>query len=246
MKSFFNSFGSIFFITIPIAGLICIIALIGALFELHKDRWLFFFALLFPLILLSSIYTFTKLKISKMLRDKVNEEDKILKLTSVSNFLFILFLFFCFPIITFDISEIVNEAILYTKSKNLNYKKSKFIILNDKNENVNLDIFHADTPEKQGIGMMGLTELRFNQGMYYSLEENELLKFSTKYIKVELEEIVIGDNLEVLEIVETSICKEKKCPVYTSNFKAKKFIEVLKGFTARNYISPGNKIQILD
>ncbi|HNH11346.1 MAG TPA: DUF192 domain-containing protein, partial [Leptospiraceae bacterium] len=100
----------------------------------------------------------------------------------------------------------------------------------------------ADTPEKQGIGMMAVSELKDGEGMLYVFEKEEVPKFSMNQIRLELEEIVISRDFTVAEIISTEPCTQKKCPVYRGSKKAEYSLEVPKGFSERKSIVPGNRI----
>lgn len=232
----------IFLLTVPIVGLICIVASVGIMTDVSRDGWFPLLLYLFVPAVSSVFYTLARYQL--IFKDSAEHPDSEgLSLSQkVSGFSLAVFFVSAVIMVLANLPEMADEALLYTKSKNLVFERKEISIVSEKGEKFSVQAMIADTPEKQGIGMMAVSELASNEGMLYVFEKEEIPKFSMSRIRLELEEIVISRNFTVIEVISTEPCPQKKCPVYKGSKPAMYSLEVPRGFSEKNRIIPGNRI----
>lgn len=232
----------IFFLAVPAVGILCIAASVGIMTDVSRDRWFPMLLYLFVPAVSSILYTLARFGL--VFKDTEIPDPSGKMTAAQKSFAVNLTVFFISSVLILiaDVPGMADEALLYTKSKNLVFEKKEISIINKKGEKYSVQAMIADTPEKQGIGMMAVSELKDGEGMLYVFEKEEVPKFSMNQIRLELEEIVISRDFTVAEIISTEPCTQKKCPVYRGSKKAEYSLEVPKGFSERKSIVPGNRI----
>lgn len=246
----------IFLLSVPIVGVLCLAASFGILMEISSDRWFPILLYLFVPAVSSLFYTLARFGLLPKSRDLELENDlqlesgaslRMEKLTikqKVSAVSLSVFFISAVMLIFADLPEMGKAALLYTRSKNLVLEKKDMRLKSEAGETISVSIMLADTPEKQGIGLIAVSALNPNEGMLYIFEKEEIPRFSMRYISLHLEEIVISRDLTVTEIISTEPCSEKKCPVYQGSKPALYSLEVPKGFSAKNRIVPGSRAEL--
>lgn len=229
----------IFFLAVPAVGILCIAASVGIMTDVSRDRWFPMLLYLFVPAVSSVLYTLARFG---LIFTDTEIPDPSGKMTFAQKaFAVNLTVFFISSVLILiaDVPGMADEALLYTKAKNLVFEKKEIFFMNEKGEKHPVLAMIADTPEKQGIGMMAVSELKYGEGMLYIFEKEEIPKFSMSHISLELEEIVIGRDLKITEIIPTEPCVQKKCPVYKGSKSALYSVEVPKGFSEKKGIAPG-------
>ena len=104
----------------------------------------------------------------------------------------------------------------------------------------------VDTSEERRIGLMNRESLPQQAGMLFIFEEERVLSFWMKNTLIPLDMIFISKDLEIVSIQKNAQpCESDPCKLYGSVFPAKYVVEVNAGFSDRNGIKEGNKIEIM-
>lgn len=103
----------------------------------------------------------------------------------------------------------------------------------------------ADTPETREKGLMFRNELPKGGGLLFIFEVEKPYQFWMKNCKFPIDIIWINTAKEVVYIAkDTPPCKADPCPIYgPKNEVALYVLEVAAGFSAKENIKPGTKIQ---
>ena len=104
----------------------------------------------------------------------------------------------------------------------------------------------ADEPEEWTTGLMFRESLNENEGMLFIFNDNKERIFWMKNTLIPLDIIFISDSLEIVNIAEAEPCKVDPCELYNSEMPAKYVLEVNQGFSRRNNIHAGDKLEIFN
>ena len=108
---------------------------------------------------------------------------------------------------------------------------------------VNAEI--ANTPQKQSQGLMFRENMKWNHGMLFIFDNEDILSFWMKDTLIPLDMIFIDKNFRIINIINNAIpCNMKTCPDYSSEKPAKYVLEVNAGFVKTNDIESGDFISI--
>jgi len=116
-----------------------------------------------------------------------------------------------------------------------------FVIINNKTIQVEI----ADNNEERATGLMFREELCENCGMLFIFDDSELRSFWMKDTLIPLDMIFIDESYKVVDIKHAVPCLEGQCTTYDSSMKAKYVLELNDGFSDKNNIKMGDKLEIV-
>jgi uncharacterized membrane protein (UPF0127 family) len=101
----------------------------------------------------------------------------------------------------------------------------------------------ASTQEQQEKGLMERMEMCENQGMLFVYDEPQYLSFWMKNTYVSLDIIFINDQ-GVIDSIYANTTPQRLLPTYNSKSQCKYALEAKAGFSVRNNLKIGDKVQI--
>ncbi len=144
--------------------------------------------------------------------------------------LIIIILLLIIPILSF---------ILFTTPSNPSNDSPKAII---NGKVINLEL--ATTPLERQKGLMFRTNLEEDSGMLFIFPDEQIRYFWMKNTLIPLDMIFIDSDNKIIDIQTAEPCMEDPCKNYISKFPAKYVLELNMGYTERNDIYIGDKINI--
>lgn len=124
---------------------------------------------------------------------------------------------------------------------NLN-KKPTIILKNGKTINLQL----AVTEQEQETGLMYRKSLDENSGMLFIYQDEQIRSFWMKNTLIPLDIIFIDSNNRIIDIQSAEPCKKNPCIDYISKYPAKYVLETNQGYSEKNNISIGDKIELIN
>ncbi len=100
----------------------------------------------------------------------------------------------------------------------------------------------ADTNEKKIKGLMGIDNIKENQGMLFLFKNRAYRSFWMKNMKISIDILFIYKNKVVKIYKEVPICENTSCPVYESGSKADSVLELTAGSCGKFGIKVGDKV----
>jgi len=113
-------------------------------------------------------------------------------------------------------------------------------IINGKTINLEL----ANTAQEQEQGLMYRNELDENSAMLFIFQDEQIRSFWMKNTLIPLDIIFIDSNNMIVDIQAAEPCKSDPCINYVSKYPAKYVLEVNQGYSERNNISIGDKLDM--
>ena len=103
----------------------------------------------------------------------------------------------------------------------------------------------ARTPKELQQGLMFRESLDDYSGMLFIFKKEDRLSFWMKNTKIPLDIIFISENWTINEIKSNvQPCQEDPCPTYPSKYPIMYVLEVNAGFSERNGIKVGDKVNL--
>lgn len=119
------------------------------------------------------------------------------------------------------------------------------VLIHTENEVVEVFAEKAITAQEQEQGLMGQSQLRPGYGMIFINKEPVIPRFWMKNMLISIDMIFIGEDLKINHIVESAPpCKVDPCKIYSDDEKAQYILEVPAGFSSKNVIKSGQKIEL--
>jgi hypothetical protein len=110
---------------------------------------------------------------------------------------------------------------------------------------VKLETEIVDDPQERQRGLMFRENLEENSSMLFVFDLEMPLSFWMKNTLIPLDMIFVSENGTINEIKENvQPCNKDPCPSYPSNHASKYVLEVNGGFSQKNKIKIGDKIDI--
>ncbi len=119
-----------------------------------------------------------------------------------------------------------------------------FVVIDDGNEEIKIEVEVADDDEEIMRGLMFKEFLDKKAGMLFIFEDEKERAFWMKNTLIPLDIIFISENLEIVDIEYAVPCREDPCENYVSKDKAKYVLEVNGNFTSKRGIKVGDKVKI--
>ncbi len=104
---------------------------------------------------------------------------------------------------------------------------------------------YAETPAEREQGLMFRTSLGEREGMLFFFEESTRQTFWMYHTRIPLTVIFVDDNSKIVDIQDMTPCLAEDpdlCPLYTSKVKARRAIEVNRGFAAKFGVKVGDRV----
>ncbi len=140
--------------------------------------------------------------------------------------------------------SVASVAILTLLSHAVTNKQSYVTFLTQKGP-VKVKVEIADTYLKRSIGLMNRTSLGESEGMLFIFPNPAIQTFWMKNTLIPLDMIFADENGKIVDIKkDVQPCRTFVCETYSSGKEAKFVVEVNAGFSDRNSISVGNRIEI--
>ena len=111
------------------------------------------------------------------------------------------------------------------------------------NEDVKIKIEIADDREEQMRGLMFRNELDENSGMLFVFEEEGIRPFWMKNTLMPLEIIHIDKDRKIVDIIHAVPCGKEPCERYYPGAKSKYALEVNEGFSEKNNVKIGSRVE---
>lgn len=118
--------------------------------------------------------------------------------------------------------------------------KEDIVIINSKKIVIEI----ADSPEEHSQGLMFRTSLPEDHGMLFIFEQPSLYAFWMKNTLIPLDMIFINENQQIADIQTAQPCTSDPCPLYKPSQPVLYVLEVNAGFSERNNIKVGDKVEI--
>jgi YVTN family beta-propeller protein len=100
-----------------------------------------------------------------------------------------------------------------------------------------------DDLEEHMRGLMFRQHLPWNAGMLFAYDSEEPKSFWMKNTLIPLDMIFVGDNSEIVDIIENvPPCEQDPCPTYPSEEPAQYVLEVNAGFVQQNRVQVGDQL----
>jgi YVTN family beta-propeller protein len=100
-----------------------------------------------------------------------------------------------------------------------------------------------DDVEEHMRGLMFRQHLQWDAGMLFAYDSEEPKSFWMKNTLIPLDMIFVGDNSEIVDIIENvPPCEQDPCPSYPSEEPAQYVLEVNAGFVQENRIQVGDQL----
>ncbi len=100
-----------------------------------------------------------------------------------------------------------------------------------------------DDVEEHMRGLMFRQHLPWNAGMLFAYDREEPKSFWMKNTLIPLDMIFVGDNSEIVDIIENvPPCEQDPCPSYPSEEPAQYVLEVNAGFVQQNRVQVGDQL----
>ncbi|RJQ33749.1 DUF192 domain-containing protein [Candidatus Parcubacteria bacterium] len=106
-----------------------------------------------------------------------------------------------------------------------------------------LDVYVADTPAKQELGLSGREGLGFNEGMLFVFEKDDEYAFWMKDMKFAIDIIWIDASGKVVHI-EPNLTPDTYPHTYRPDVPARFVLEVNAGFVERNNVQVGSMMYV--
>jgi hypothetical protein len=102
-------------------------------------------------------------------------------------------------------------------------------------------IVNAEIAKNKAKGLMFREELRENEGMLFTFDEEGIYSFWMKNMKFPIDIIWFDKDFKVVHIEENvQPCTTNYCPTYKSNLPAKYVLEVSAHFSSSHYLNVGD------
>ena len=109
---------------------------------------------------------------------------------------------------------------------------------------VPLSIEIADDPSERETGLMYREMMPENQGMFFVFDSEVSLTFWMKNTLIPLDMVFLDSAKKVVHIArDVQPCQADPCPLTSSRSAAKYVIETNAGWTAKNGVSQGDRVE---
>ena len=122
--------------------------------------------------------------------------------------------------------------------------KYENIFIGDGEEKIKIKAEIADTQEKKERGLQFRESLKENSGMFFAFDNDATFDFYMINTLIPLDIIFINKDFGIVEIIHTGPCFEEPCQNYKTSQYSRYVLQVNGGFTTKNNIEVGDKIQI--
>lgn len=103
----------------------------------------------------------------------------------------------------------------------------------------------AKTAHEREVGLMYVTHMDLDAGMFFVFPYSQYQAFWMKNTKIPLDILYIDEHLQIVDIkIDTPICLNESCPSYTSLSPAMYVLEVNSGWSSVNDIKVGDRLSI--
>jgi len=148
-------------------------------------------------------------------------------------------LIFCFFLIFISAFYFLNQTAVF-ETPSLEKEEEKFVKIKDKILKVEI----ADSPTLRLQGLSGRENLAEDSGMLFIFETSGKYGFWMRAMNFPIDILWLGEDFQVVSI------KEKAEPdsfpeIFTPKEEAKYVLEVVSGFSAKNNILVGEKVEFL-
>src|SRR3989344_3320694 len=126
----------------------------------------------------------------------------------------------------------------------LNGCNYKYVVIDNGEEKIRVDVEVADNDEERMQGLMFRESLGNNAGMLFIFDNKAKYAFWMKDTLIPLDVIFIDENFEIVDIIYAEPCKEDPCKRYIPKTESLYALEVNGNFTAKNVISIGDKVEL--
>ena len=103
-----------------------------------------------------------------------------------------------------------------------------------------MDVRLADDPEERAKGLLGVTELGADSGMAFEFGEPVTGTFWMKETLIPLSIAFIGEDLEIVTILEMTPCETDTCPTFAADAPYVQAVEANAGWFADHGIEVGD------
>ena len=122
----------------------------------------------------------------------------------------------------------------------------RIVMTNYRGGEVTVYVELAETPDEVTIGLMHRESLDEDAGMLFIFEDEDFRYFWMKNTLIPLDMIFIDSTLTIVDIKkDVQPCEADPCPLYPSADIAMYVLEVNAGFSEKNGIGIGDKVEIL-
>ena len=104
----------------------------------------------------------------------------------------------------------------------------------------------ADTPEERTNGLMYVSSLDKNEGMFFVFENSDKHSFWMKNTLIPLDIIWIDRDFKIVDFVTAEPCAEEPCETYIPKREALYVLELNKGYVENNKIEIGEELLYLN
>ena len=125
----------------------------------------------------------------------------------------------------------------------LNGCNYKYVVIDNGEEKIRVDVEVADNDEERMQGLMFRESLGENSGMLFVFDNKAKYAFWMKNTLIPLDVIFIDENFNIADIIYAAPCKEDPCERYIPKTESLYVLEVNGNFTAKNEISIGDKVR---
>lgn len=108
----------------------------------------------------------------------------------------------------------------------------------------NIKVNLALTPEAQAQGLSGRKSLEKNKGMLFVFSKSDKYAFWMKDMNFSIDMIWIGENMQVIYIKENALPSSYP-ETYEPSGNAKYILEVVSGFSKKNNLKIGDKVEFV-
>ncbi len=130
--------------------------------------------------------------------------------------------------------------LLFIAIFNIKQAQENFVIIKGKKIIIEL----ADSEEERTKGLMFRTSLKENAGMLFTFDQPSTKSFWMKNTLIPLDMVFIDENKRIINIETAQPCAADPCQTYMSKGPALYVLEVNAGFTEKNNIKTGDKVEI--
>lgn len=124
---------------------------------------------------------------------------------------------------------------------------SNILEITSSNGKVQVNVEIADTPSEIQTGLMYRDRLGRSSGMLFVFGDEAKRSFWMKNTKIPLDMMFIYENGTIQEIKKNvQPCLEDPCSSYPSKYPSKYVLEVNSGFSERNGIEVGDRIETVN
>jgi hypothetical protein len=102
----------------------------------------------------------------------------------------------------------------------------------------------ADSLPKKLLGLMFRKSLGENDGMLFIFGKTSRHSLWMANVCFPIEAVFIDEQLKIVEIMHLEPCKSIFCPTYRPKSAAKYILELNEGFTSKNSIKTGAKVDL--